>query len=342
MKTTRREFLSTTAAASAGMMFAGAMGQHTSTVQAGLSSANAPSYKTRIYKSLIASTPSDEICETWKKAGIEGMEVQKWDIPLAEARAARQIAEKHDFHIHSVMRGWAEFNHKDESVAEKTVEQTIHSIRVAAAYGAETVLLVPCRVGGMKMPAAWDFEIDFDPKTLLVKTVAAGDNSEYAEYIKAQNDSTIATIKAVEKLIPVAAKEGVIVAIENVWNNLWCTPELAAGLVRYFDNPWIKAYFDLGNHTKYSDAEYWIEAFGSDLIKLHIKGYKITKKLGKYGGGEGDWCAIDKASIDWKGIRNLLERNNYNGWVSVEEGHYPPEGYAKILDDFIAGKQMGE
>ena len=334
MKTTRRNFLTTTAAATAGLMFSDSLMKP---VSAQTATAGSPKYKTQLYKALIGGTPTDEICESWKKAGFGGMEVQNWDIPIAEARKNRLIAEKHDFRVHSIMRGWAKFNDKDEAVAKKTIEETKHALRIAAAYGAETILLVPCRVDGMKMPEPWDFDIDFDPKTLKVKSVGEGDNAPYADYIQVQNYSTQATIKAIEELIPVAAEEGVMIAIENVWNNLWCTPEYAAALVHYFDNPWIKAYFDLGNHTKYSKPQLWIEAYGHSMVKLHIKGYKVTEFLGKKGGGKGDWCPTDQTSTDWKEVRALLDKYNYNGWISVEEGDYSPEKYNEILDDFIAG-----
>jgi len=331
----RRHFLGTSAAVTAGVFAASQTSFPTASAQV---AGSTEKYKTRLYKALIAGAPTDEICENWKNAGFAGMEATGWkEISVADARKNRLIAEKHDFHVHSVMRGWAEFNHKDESVAQKTIDETKHAIRIASAYGAETILLVPCRVGGMKMPEPWDFEIDFDSKTLMVKTVAAGDNSQYAEYIKAQNDSTVATIKAMEQLIPVAAEEGVMIALENVWNDLWSTPEIAAALVNYFDNPWVKAYFDLGNHTKYSKPQLWIEALGRTLVKLHIKGYKVSEFLGKRGGGKGDWCPTDQSSTDWKEVRALLDKYNYNGWITVEEGNYPPEKYSKILDDFIAG-----
>jgi len=325
--------LATTALATAGL----ALHETFAPAAARADSTGTPKYKTRLYKALIADTPTDENCEKWKKAGFEGMEVTSWNIPVAEARKNRQIAEKHDFYVHSVMRGWAEFNNKDQAAAQKTIDDTAHALQVAAAYGAGAILLVPCRVGGMTMPEAWDFDIDFDPKTLMVKTVAKGDNSPYADYIKAQNDSTIATIKAVEQLIPVAAKEGVMIALENVWNNLWCTPEFAAALTRYFDNPWVQTYFDLGNHTKYSKPQLWIEAFGNTLVKLHIKGYKVTEFRGKKGGGVGDWCPTDQSSTDWKEVRALLDKHNYNGWITVEEGTYTPDKYNEILDAFIAG-----
>ncbi len=337
MKPTRRQFLATAALTSAGLALSDTL---TTAATAQTSTTATSGYKTKLFKSLIDSNdPTDEVCESWKKAGFDGMELTRWDAPIDQARKNRQIAEKHDLRIHSLMRGWASFNNKDESIARKTIEETKQALRVAGVYGAGAVLLVPCRVDfdEKQMPKPWEFDIDFDPKTLKVKTVAAGDNAPYADYIRAQNEATEATIKAVEELIPCAAREGVMIALENVWNNLWCTPEYAAALVKHFDNPWVKAYFDLGNHTKYSNPRYWIEAFGHTLVKLHIKGFKVTEFHGKKGGGVGDWCATDQSSTDWKEMRRLLDQVNYNGWLTVEEGNYSPEKYNEILDAFIKG-----
>jgi len=38
----------------------------------------------------------------------------------------------------------------------------------AQAFGADAVLLVPCRIGGMKMPLPWEFLIDFDERQYKV------------------------------------------------------------------------------------------------------------------------------------------------------------------------------
>ena len=61
---------------------------------------------------------------------------------------------------------------------------------------------------------------------------------------------------------------------ENVWNN-WCVrPELYNWVVASFNSPWVKAYFDVGNHVKYAGIlrgdvveiayppELWICTFG--------------------------------------------------------------------------------
>ncbi|MGL6227306.1 MAG: sugar phosphate isomerase/epimerase family protein [Thermoguttaceae bacterium] len=336
MQATRREFLASTGLISAGLVLGGTVVPSLSKQARAQDAAKV--FQTKLYKAMIGDAPTDENCERWKKAGFDGMEVTGWNISVERARENRRIAEKYDFKIHSVMRGWAEFNNKSERIAKRTIEETKTALRTANAYGAGAILLVPCRVDGMKIPEPWDFNIEFDPQTLKVSAVVEGDNSEFADYIAAQNYATESSIKAIESLIPTAAYEGVMIAVENVWNNLWCTPEYASAFVRYFNNPWIKAYLDMGNHTKYSDTEHWIRSLGNQLVKLHIKGFAVKEKKGKRGGGPGDWTTFDKATINWKGVRAALEEVNYNGWVSIEEGGHSDEKFNQLLDDFIADR----
>ena len=329
MTLTRRQFLgaASIAASAAALPSLQAQGQ-----------SPARSFPSELYKARIASVPTDAICEAWKTAGFEGMEVTKWDAAVSEARTSRLIAEKHGMKIHSVMRGWTNFNQPDNYDAD--IESVKTALRAASAYGADAILLVPCRIDGrgMRMPEPWDFDIDFDPKTLKIKTVAEGDNAPYADYIAAHNTATEVSIKAVESLIPTAAKEGVRICLENVWNNLWSTPKFFAAFCKYFDHPWVGCYFDLGNHTRYARCEEWLKELGSSLVKLHIKGYKVTEVRGKLGGGPGDWCRIDEASIDWKSVRSLLAELRYNGWLTTEENERRESDaeYSRMLDQIIA------
>ena len=328
----RRNFLGTASiAATAGFLM-----QSRNLVQAQAPIA-VSSFPSEISKARIAAAPTDEVCVAWKAAGYEGMEVTKWDIPVAEAQANRLIAEKHGISVHSIMRGWTNFNQPNNYDAD--IESVKKALRVASAYGADGVLLVPCRIGNrdMKMPEPWNFDVDFDPQTLKIKNVAAGDNAPYADYIAAHNAATEVSIKAIESLIPTAAKEGVRILIENVWNNLWCTPKFFSAFCKYFDHPWFGCYFDLGNHTTYARCEEWIKELGNSIVKLHIKGYKVTEVRGKLGGGPGNWTSTDQASIDWKAVRKLLAEQRYNGWVTIEPtAPKDNELNLPILDEFIA------
>ena len=67
--------------------------------------------------------------------------------------------------IHSVLRGWMEFNSEDSDKVSRLA--TEDALRAAQAYGADAVLLVPCRISGMKMPAPREFAIEFDPRPAI-------------------------------------------------------------------------------------------------------------------------------------------------------------------------------
>jgi L-ribulose-5-phosphate 3-epimerase len=315
----RRDFLAASAAAGVGLMTAGRL--------------KAAEFKTTLHKALIGA-PSEETLQSWKAVGFDGMESNKWNATPAEAAEARKIAEKLGMRIHSVMRGWTNFNSPERGKVADDLESVATALRAAQAYGADTVLLVPCRIGGMPMPEAWDFDIEFDAKTGHVRRVVQGDNSKYEAYIEAQNHATDASRKAVEKLIPVAEKTGVVIALENVWNNLWVKPAIFAHFVASFQNPWVQCYFDIGNHVKYAMPEAWIRALGSTIVKVHVKDFKLNPD-----GHGGRFVDIRDGSVDWPLVRKELDKVGYNGWMTIEgSGGLSLEERSRRLDLIIAGK----
>ena len=78
------------------------------------------------------------------------------------------------------------------------------------------------------IPKPEDFQIEFDEQTGHVTRVVAQGNASYRGYIEAHNAAVDMTRIAVEKLIPVAESTGVVIALENVWNNFWVKPKLFA------------------------------------------------------------------------------------------------------------------
>lgn len=289
-----------------------------------------------MWKATICGEPTDGVFEPLVEAGFNGVETQLWDTTPRKAAVSRIIAEKHGMRIHSVMRGWAEFNNADEAARQKSIDDTATAIRAAAAYGADTILLVPCRIGGMAMPAPWDFQIDFDPETLMVNKVVDGDNSQYKDYIEAQNRSTKMSVDAINGLIPLAAELGVVIAVENVWNNLWVLPEFLAAFVRSFDNIWVRTYLDLGNHVRYRKTEDWVMACGSTIIKTHSKDFTVDKTKGN----GGDFKKLYEGDVDWPAVRKCLDAVNYNGWMTDETGVPGDAELARRMDAIIAGKNL--
>ena len=325
---TRREFLGTTAVAGAAMT----LGVNAQTATA---AEPAKKYKTQLFKSYSCPKAANikEIAPMVAAAGYTGIEIWDWDVDIKTAREARAVAEANGLRIHSLVRAWTTINNAETFA--KDVESVKKALRSARAYNADAILWVPCRVAAPAINP-WEFKIEYDPATLQVSKVVAGDNAPFADYIAKQNEANAATAKAIEELIPVAAYEGVTLALENVWNQLWVMPQFAAAYIKQFDNLWVKSYFDLGNNAKYARTEEWLKALGrSTIAKLHIKDFLIDRK-NKNG---GQFVPIGFGSIDWIAVRNAIEEIGYNGWVNLEDvKHFTPEEHSKILDGFFAGK----
>jgi hexulose-6-phosphate isomerase len=186
-----------------------------------------------------------------------------------------------------------------------------------------------------RMPDPWEFQIEFNPKTGLISKVVYGDNAPYAEYIKLHNQAIQTSTQWTKKLIPLADKTKVVVAIENVWNNLWVEPEIFRHFIASFNNPWIKAYYDIGNNIKWAPPEKWVLTLGNLLAKVHVKDFLLDPASPT---GNGRFIAIREGSTRWPVLRAALERVNYNGWITIEAPMLPTlEEQAKRLDMFMAG-----
>jgi len=318
----RREFLAAGAAAGVGFW-------------AGRGLAAETAFKTKLQKAMILGKPGEAGLAKLKDARFDGAETTAADTSPDDAKTCRQVAEKLGTKIHSVLRGWMQFNSPDPAVVAKSIASTETALRAAQGFGADAILLVPCRIGGkgMPMPEAWEFDLEFDEKTGHLSKVVAGDNAKYKAYIDAHNQAIDGSTAAVKKLIPAAEETKVVIALENVWNNLWVKPAHFKQFVASFQSPWVKAYFDIGNHVKYAPAEEWIKALGPLLAKCHVKDFKLNPD-----GHGGNWAKIRDGSINWPLVRRTLDDVGYNGWLTIEDSGLSLEEYSKRLDLIIAGK----
>jgi len=286
----------------------------------------------KIRKAMIVKEVTEKTLEPLKAAGFHGVETTHICLE-DEAARGRAVAEKLGMRVHSVLRGWMEFNSEDPQKVEDSQEKVRLALRAAKAYGADAILVVPCRVGNIPMPEPWEFDIAFDKKTGHVTRVAAGDNSKYDAYIKAQNRATDTSRAAVEKLIPLAEELKVIIALENVWNNLWVKPPLYKHFIASFANPWVKSYFDIGNHVKYEPPQNWIKALGSLIVKLHIKDFQLNPD-----GHGGKFVHPRDGSIDWPAVRGALSDAGYDGWATIEDGGLELAEFSRRFDLIEEGK----
>ena len=287
-------------------------------------------FKTVLKKALIRKRLTPDVVKVLKDNGYPGVELQDKSVTEAEARAARRMAEDEGLQIHSFMGGWFMFNAKEPDKRKAEIEKAKQNMRIAKAYGASVILVVPGRIGGIPMPKPSEFKLSFDPDTLMLTRAA---DADYPEYVKAQNDATKHAQDAMTELAPYAAELGVILGLENVWNNLWVMPDFASAFIRSFKNAWVKAYLDLGNHERYAKAENWVEVLSDQIVKLHIKDFKIDRAAKN----EGSFVRIGDGSIDWKRTRRMIEFVGYNGWVSIESSGWTDAEHSTIMDRFFKG-----
>ena len=277
----------------------------------------AQEYKTRPHKAIIAQVPTQEQMEQWLAWGVEGMELSG-PITLEQAEQARKLADKAGFRIHSVMGGGSK-----------------ERLEAASILGCDGALIVPGRVSGVAMPQPWEFKIQFDEKTNELLSVVDGDNEPYKAYIAAHNEQMKRSREFLENLLPTAEKFNVRLCVENVWNNMWVKPEFAANFIRSFNSPLVKAYYDVGNHVKYSNPLDWFDVLGKDIYKIHLKDFKLNEN-----GQGGRFVMIMEGSVDWKALRGKLEDIDYNGWMTVEldGGTLTIEEQARRMELILQGK----
>jgi L-ribulose-5-phosphate 3-epimerase len=241
-----------------------------------------------------------------RDAGFDAIEMQTVSSP-EEAAQIREASEKTRLRIHSVMNmdHWRlPLSSSDPDVVQKSVAGMETSLRNAALWGADTVLLVPAVV---------------DPKT-----------SYQDAWQRSQQ-----VIR--ERLLPLATQLKVVIAVEEVWNKFLLSPLEFARYVDDFNSPWLKAYFDVGNVVFYGYPHDWIRTLGPRIVKIHLKDFQLDRPNNRYAFknlGEGD--------IDWLEVHRALSDIKYAGYVTTEVSGGPAE-YLKDLagrvDRVLAGQK---
>jgi L-ribulose-5-phosphate 3-epimerase len=282
---TRRDFLGTTGAA-----FAAA------SVDARLAAAPAPAIpstavdsprpirKALIYSMVRGNASVVEKFKLMKGAGFEGVEINQHLDP----QEVRRAKEESGLIVHGVM-GYDHWrlplSDPDPSVRKAGRESMLGALRDCKDYGGIGVLLVPGKV---------------------TKTVPYAD-----AYERSQDE--------VRKLVPVAADLKVSILIENVWNDMLCSPLEMARYIDEINSPWVASYFDVGNCVKSGWPEHWIAVLGKRIKKLHIKEFsrKLMNSKGPYAGFNlkiGD----PGGDCDWPAVMQALDAVGFQGWASAE------------------------
>lgn len=197
-----------------------------------------------------------------------------------EAEEMKKAAEGAGLRIHSVMNQahWKyPLSSSDPAVVAESMKGMETSLRNAHYWGAETVLLVPAVV---------------NPQT-------------------SYKDAWVRSQRQIRKLLPLAEKLKVIIAIEEVWNKFLLSPLEFARYVDEFKSPWVRAYLDVGNMVLYGYPQDWIRTAGKRIAKLHLKDFRFRKR-------QAEFVALREGDIDWKEVHKALGEVGYSGTATVE------------------------
>ena len=211
-----------------------------------------------------------------KELGYDGMElVSPTELSAKEIRAASEAT---GMPVHGLvdMKHWeVRLSSPDSQIRARGQQILNQAIVDAKAFGGDSVLLVPGKVGG---------------------------EDETHDHVWNRS------IAEIRKSIPVAARLGVRILIENVWNGFCETPDQLKDYVDEIGSPWVGIYFDIGNAQKFAPSEQWIRTLGARIVKFDIKDW----------GKENGFCKIGDGDVDWKAVNEALAEIGFSGWSTAE------------------------
>ena len=174
----------------------------------------------------------------------------------------------------------------DESVRQKNIEHTIHTIELAYALGIPTIRVNTGRWGTTK---------SFDE--LMANRGIEPRLEGYTD-----EDGFGWVIDSLEKCLPAAERCGVTMGLENHWG-LGRTPEGVVRIIEAIDSPWLQATLDTGNFLE--DPYDRLEQMAPRAVLVQAKTYH----------GGGIWYSLD---LDYPRIAGILRRHKFGGYVSLE------------------------
>jgi hexulose-6-phosphate isomerase len=178
-------------------------------------------------------------------------------------------------------------SHPSENMREQGLEGLKQSLRDAKRYGAGSVLLVPG---------------------------VARDGATYEQCWER-------SIAQIRKAIPLAEESGVVIAIENVWNDFITKEDEALRYLEEINSPWVKWHFDVGNIIWFGDPIAWVKKLGPRIHRLHIKEFSRDLAMKQGNRGAGFAAKFLEGANNWKGIMAALDEVGYAGtWGIAEQG----------------------
>jgi len=240
--------------------------------------------KALLYAMLPQSWSVDDKFKLVADLGYDGVEILT--TPEEDVEVIRAGAEKAGVRIHSVMiRDHWDFplSSDNPDVVKKSLDCLTQSLHNAKAFGADTVLLVPAVV---------------TPQT---------------RYAQAWERSQ----RQIRTVLPLARELGIIIAIENVGNRFLLSPLEFVRYIDEFNDPFLQAYFDVGNCIYLGGyPQDWIPTLGPRIKKIHLKDCKAK---------EHQFVSLREGDVAWPLVRQALADIGFSGFCTLEPNYHVPE-----------------
>jgi len=160
------------------------------------------------------------------------------------------------------------------------------------------------------IPRAIDRAVFYGASSVLLVAGRVNETMSYERNYRVTQD-------IIRAAIPYAREKGVLLLVENVWNNFLLSPLEMARYIDELENDFVGVYFDIGNVVRMGWPEHWIRILGPRIKKLDVKEYSRDKQ-----NDEGLWKGFDAkigaGSVDWAAVRAELKVLNYRGWATAE------------------------
>lgn len=230
-----------------------------------------------------------------KDAGFEGIELslnESGELGLQttekEVREIQAQLEAADLEICGLATGlYWDYSMTSESSdkREKAMDVCKKQLELAAAFGVDTILVIPGAVG-----------VDFIP------------GSEVVEYDRAYDRA----LEAIGKLAIEAKNNGVNIGIENVWNKFLLSPLEMKTFIDDVGSEYVGSYFDVGNTVHNGYPEHWIKILGHRIKKVHFKDYR------RQAGGLHGFVDLLAGDVNYPAVVKALQDIGYNNYVTAE------------------------
>ncbi len=216
-----------------------------------------------------------------KRLGYDGLEIDAPDgVDPAEALAASVATELPIEGVVDSVHWQQRLSDPDEAMRQAGLNGLLEAIEDADRVGADSCLLVP---GVVREDATHDQVWE-------------------------------RSMPLIQRALPTAARLGIRILIENVWNGFCYDPIQLRDYIDAINSPWVGVHFDVGNHRRWGAPEEAIRILGPRIVKLDVKAWGQAKGFDARIGEPGE------DDTDWTAVRAALREIGFTGWAAAEVG----------------------